>query len=431
MESEVPFLHGKWPGSRNNYDGEAGFAFRTSGCCAVVALGRAVPPGGLKELTAVTLWDVELEIGLATVDVGPGSIVEGAYAFEKLPVSVGLEADREYRLTQTCYDGMLDPWFDGKATAEEVEKSCHGYYAKLGSGVCCNTMGGFPRRCDGDFRRAGMVNFKILKQERATVALQREQFACSLAQAAASEEGVESDALEVIIAVVATLLSVLVDCLPPAASALVLVLPAEELDHSVHARAGLLEPVPLEELPYSVFDDRFAPCLVGLAERRNQGLELARAVDAYGGPTEGAVVIDGRTGRVLAAGVSLRFDADAAGPDEASFREIAASAASGARLAMTLKHGMVLSRSEGGSVTAFLSSTAHDPEIEIPRLDPELGSRPAHNFGAQVLSARGYMSERSSGCAVSARSVSGAVVSGVAGNGAASMEDLTTDFLIL
>ncbi|CAK0832269.1 unnamed protein product, partial [Prorocentrum cordatum] len=218
-------------------------------------------------------------------------------------------AGREYRLTQRCRHGMPDRWFDGKATEPEVTASTATACARLIGGVCRNGAG-YPSREDGEYRRAGMVNFRIartgldnnvakqldtsaprLELHRVT----RKELADTVGRAAVAEEPAGREAVNRYMEVVATILAVLVDeiaATAPAAEAVVVIAPRDEL-----RSLGRLEPACGEaELGGggSVRDPAFAERLLRVSRR------------PAGAPLDVAVVVDYLSGEVLASGDSSR-----------------------------------------------------------------------------------------------------------------------------
>ncbi|CAE7884998.1 Wdr82 [Symbiodinium microadriaticum] len=155
-----PFWCGRWPGARNDYEGEAGFRFLVHLDCEVTALGRPCEPP-LMEAAAVSLWHAASQDLLASISVGPASRVEGSYAWERLPEAIVLRPGHEYRLTLRCRANMQDRWSDATCAAEEAAAESWAALASFLGGACKNANG-FPSRTDGDLRRPGIVNFKAL-----------------------------------------------------------------------------------------------------------------------------------------------------------------------------------------------------------------------------------------------------------------------------
>lgn len=157
---------------RNEWDGEVGFRFRPRTKLVVTALGRQVPVGVLQHTVTVTLWSDETQAELAFVPVGPTSALEGGYAFAPLKQEVVLEAQKEYRISQKCTSGMLDPWFDGCVEPSQLLFGSASQYVEFLGSVY---QGGyaFPTLVDRErpqCRRAGMLNLKLLGQDPAAEA---------------------------------------------------------------------------------------------------------------------------------------------------------------------------------------------------------------------------------------------------------------------
>lgn len=155
-----PFFSERWPGTRNDYTGEAGFRFVAEVDFEVTALGRPAEPP-LMEAAMVTLWETETEESLVSAVVGPSSRVEGFYAWEPLAEPVALRRGREYRFSLRIRAGMQDRWCDAKLDAETAAAASWPSLGAFLGGVVRNKHD-FPNRPDGDFRRPGIVNFKAL-----------------------------------------------------------------------------------------------------------------------------------------------------------------------------------------------------------------------------------------------------------------------------
>lgn len=341
---EMPFFNGSWPGTRNDWTGDVGISFVAEFNCTITALGRAADVA-LSETATVTLWLTESQEALATVDVGPCSPVEGQYAFETLSPGIEVQVGREYRLTQRCRGRMLDKWFDGRAAAEEVAAQSALPYAKFLGGVCRNNYG-FPTREDGEFRRAGMVNFKVAPKPLDAVTVTKAELAQAVARTAACAAR-DRAAFEAHLLAAARVLALLVDELGgrPRLAALVAIAEEEELQKLVRLEAldgeeglsGSLTGEAEGSSACTVFDLRFAKEVLGFAGRRGG------QVDVLGRSLEGVFVVAARTGRVLAGPARI-------------FRGPRLS--SGAELVSMLGAGMLFTRSAAGSVTALLTSEA-------------------------------------------------------------------------
>mmetsp|Transcript_140542 Transcript_140542/g.437057 ORF Transcript_140542/g.437057 Transcript_140542/m.437057 type:complete len:487 (-) Transcript_140542:27-1487(-) len=157
---------------RNDWDGEVGFRFRTRTAVVVVALGRQTLTGGLRDNAVVTLWSDDTQAELAATSVGPTSHPEGGYAFSSLRQPLLLEADKEFRITQHCFPGMADPWFDGCAEPAHLSRESSSRNLEF-LGSVYHGGRSFPSLVDRErceYRRAGMVNLKLLGQDPAAEA---------------------------------------------------------------------------------------------------------------------------------------------------------------------------------------------------------------------------------------------------------------------
>lgn len=164
QDGSMPFFVGSWSGYRNNWYGDVGIAFTAERDFTVVSLGRHVHnETGLRQNVPVTLWSVEEKIPLAIVFVGPKSVKEGHYRWAPVDApGVPVKQGREYRITQECTPGMADKWFDRVVGWDEIEANSASGYARFIGGV--NMSGfGYPENSNGQFRRAGMVNFKMTR----------------------------------------------------------------------------------------------------------------------------------------------------------------------------------------------------------------------------------------------------------------------------
>lgn len=149
-----PFFTGFWNGNRNNWNGEVGYDFRANQAFSITLLGRALYNGALNEGIMVSLWSTETQTLLASVPVGPDSLVDGNYAYASLPAAVQIESGKEYRITQQCYNGMPDMWYDRGEFAESQANSVATFI-----GGVYRAGNGYPVNNDGSYRRPGMLNF--------------------------------------------------------------------------------------------------------------------------------------------------------------------------------------------------------------------------------------------------------------------------------
>lgn len=381
---EVTFFNGSWSGTRNDWTGDVGISFVIRASCRITALGRHVD-SALAESATVTLWLADTHEVVATADIGPGSKVEGNYAFEPLSTEVEARVGVEYRLTQRCRGRMPDKWFDGSATADEVFATTALHCAKFVGGVCRNDYG-YPGREDGEFRRAGMVNFKVAQLSLKVVSVTRAELAKHIAGAVAAESSRDRDYASTYLSVVASLLALLADELAflPGAAATVVV--AEEatirkcllrLEEAGAPAAKAPEEVPASGEPsaeaeeageqrQSVLDQGFAERLVATARRRRRE---DPPCGSMGVPLEDAFVVSPR-GHVLAAEARLlRGDRPVSGEE----------------LVAMLGAGMVLSRSTTGSVTTLLAPDLGEGSVFL--LDSSSsGQRPDGGADPAVLS---------------------------------------------
>lgn len=164
QDGAQPFFVGSWNGHRNNWYGDVGISFIPQVDFTIVSLGRHYHnETHITETVPVTLWSVETKTSLAIVNVGPDSFKEGHYVWEPVEApGVALSQGREYRLTQACTPGMRDKWFDATLNFDEIVSNAATGFARFKGGV--NQSGyGYPVNENGQFRRAGMVNFKMAK----------------------------------------------------------------------------------------------------------------------------------------------------------------------------------------------------------------------------------------------------------------------------
>uniref|UniRef100_A0A7S4RMT9 Uncharacterized protein n=1 Tax=Alexandrium monilatum TaxID=311494 RepID=A0A7S4RMT9_9DINO len=350
---EMPFFVGSWPGTRSDWTGDVGVSFVVRSNCRITALGRHAGTA-LCETVTVTLWLAETRQLLAAADVGPSSEVEGGYAFEALSCAVEARAGTEYRLTQRCRGRMLDKWFDGCATADEVRSQTALQCAKFVGGVCRNDYG-FPSREDGEHRRAGMVNFKFARVAPEVVPVTRAELAQRTAAAVAAEASGDRCFAAAYLSVAASLLALLADELAalPGAPATVVVADEASLrglaqidgpsDAAVPARepaaarpeaADDADAVAGDRAAGTVFERRFAEDVVAAAAARR-----GRREPPSDAPLEGVFVVS-PGGAVLATAASVARSSRAVGAAE---------------LLALLGAGMVLSRSAAGAVTVLLA----------------------------------------------------------------------------
>jgi len=162
QDGAMPYFAGSWNGYRNNWYGDVGVSFVPQKDFSIVSLGRHHHnETGLTQTVPVTLWSVETQLPLAIVNVGPHSFLEGHYHWEPVDSpGVTVSQGREYRLTQACTPNMVDKWFDSTVSFEEVEANAATGFARFVGAV--NMSGfGYPAFTNGQFRRPGMVNFKM------------------------------------------------------------------------------------------------------------------------------------------------------------------------------------------------------------------------------------------------------------------------------
>jgi hypothetical protein len=164
QDGAFPYFAGHWNGHRNNWYGDVGIGFVPQKDFTIVSLGRHNNSDfPLQENVPVTLWSVQTGEALAIVEIGPNSYSEGHYLWEPVEApGVAVSQGKEYRLTQACQPGMKDKWFDMTVPYHELQRLSATSYARFVGAV--NQSGfGFPTNSDGQFRRAGMVNFKLGK----------------------------------------------------------------------------------------------------------------------------------------------------------------------------------------------------------------------------------------------------------------------------
>lgn len=162
QDGAFPYFVGSWNGFRNNWYGDVGIAFVPQRDFHITSLGRHHHNvTGLKQTAPVTLWSVETQMPLAIVNIGPDSTLEGHYHWAPVDEpGVQVKQGREYRLTQACTPNMADTWFDQTLSFEDVEANTATGHARFIGAV--NLSGfGYPVNVNGQFRRAGMVNFKM------------------------------------------------------------------------------------------------------------------------------------------------------------------------------------------------------------------------------------------------------------------------------
>lgn len=165
QDGSMPYFsdNAAWNGYRNNWFGDVGYAFVPKKDFLVVALGRHIHNvSGLSETRPVTLWSVQdAGMPLGVANVGPHSSKEGHYRFAPLDEpGVTVYAGREYRISQACEPGMADKWYDRTETSDVIQAYAATGYASFVGGV--NESGwGYPSNSNGQYRRPGMVNFKI------------------------------------------------------------------------------------------------------------------------------------------------------------------------------------------------------------------------------------------------------------------------------
>lgn len=331
----IPFFRGNWAGTRNDFTGEVGISFTANIDFTITALGRHV--GDIAQDTVtVTLWMSDTQSAITSADVGPSSTREGPYAFEALNHCVDLKAGYEYRLSQRCVEKMLDPWFDGRATAQEAATQCASKYATFLGGVCRNGFG-YPKRYDGEHRRPGMVNFKVVQQGLDIVPVTREEMAEALARFALAEEPMDEETANNYILVLSAVLTVLANELAdvPGASAYVVVVPEDALGELYLQQCSTntdLTSTGNGSTP-SIFDARFKHKLASFAQ------SFRGRIDEEGGPMEGAIVLSHCTGQVVGAALQIFCNN--------------AELLGAADLMTVLGRGMAFTRSEQGSITAF------------------------------------------------------------------------------
>ena len=153
------FWNQAYPGNRNEYTGEVGYKFTTKREFQILSLGRSVPSdGSLKGTSTVSIWDASTRQKIASIAVGPSSLVKDGYAYGQLSSPVDLSANKEYRISQMTTNGM-DQWNDASdASSSNYEAT----YATFEGGVHCGGSNcGYPSISDGPSRRPGMVTFYI------------------------------------------------------------------------------------------------------------------------------------------------------------------------------------------------------------------------------------------------------------------------------
>eukprot|EP00929_Paragymnodinium_shiwhaense_P009919 TRINITY_DN114338_c0_g1_i1.p1 TRINITY_DN114338_c0_g1~~TRINITY_DN114338_c0_g1_i1.p1 ORF type:complete len:532 (+),score=137.03 TRINITY_DN114338_c0_g1_i1:155-1750(+) len=357
-DCELPFFTGCWAGTRNNFTGEVGLSFMPTTHLVLTALGRHCSGTALREAARVTLWATDSEEEVAHVEVGPTSEVRGGYAFEPLEEAILLRVGVEYRLTLRCKEDMLDPWFDGTLSQEEAAAGTENRYGDFKGGVMHNAKG-YPRRFDGDNRRAGIVNFKFRRQSLDVLAVDGEELAHVMGRVAGHEKD-NRKAMDLYMTVKATVLSVLVEQLAtwaPATCAFVIVAPEEILLRQLRFE-DLGDYLPGDaDNAVSVFDSRFSKLLMQLSRR------CVARMDALGSPCEGCVAVDGHTGKIVARDVRVFPQGDS------TERPLGA-----ARCATLLQRGVMFTRSSAGCITvypAYAVCHGHALRLRMPEEDQE------------------------------------------------------------
>lgn len=176
---------GAWDGERNDLDAEVGFEFTPTKNLNITALGRHVKgrfdqldTGGknLFNKANVSLWyviprgmkldkdvDPNKALKLLSIEVGPGARREagGTYNLQYLEKPYQVMAHQTYRLTQTCWRGMEDVWFDGVAKDTDIRQYALTECIKVGAGCHSDVPNTFPDKIEADHRRLGMLNMRV------------------------------------------------------------------------------------------------------------------------------------------------------------------------------------------------------------------------------------------------------------------------------
>mmetsp|Transcript_85400 Transcript_85400/g.236664 ORF Transcript_85400/g.236664 Transcript_85400/m.236664 type:complete len:192 (+) Transcript_85400:251-826(+) len=159
--------------------------------------------------------------------------MENNYAFEDLgECAVEAQAGVEYRLSLRCQGGMRDCWYDDSPEPEELELAAQRPSARCVRflGGACRNGDGYPNREDGTLRRAGMVNFRLVRRCLDFRVVSKRGMARRVALAAAADAVDDPQLLDTCVSIAATILALLVDELPTSGvPALVLLVPEELL----------------------------------------------------------------------------------------------------------------------------------------------------------------------------------------------------------
>ncbi|CAK9033144.1 ATPase GET3B (AtGET3B) (Guided entry of tail-anchored proteins 3 homolog B) [Durusdinium trenchii] len=294
-----PFFCGRWPGRRNDYEGED-TAFGVCRIdCELTALGRPAEPP-LAEPAMVSLWHAGSQELLASAMVGPASRVDGFYAWEPLMEPIILREGQEYRLSQRCRANMPDRWSDELTNGEEMAGKSWASLARFLGGVCRSLEASiaerFPNRLDGELRRPGIVNFKALPRpmpEPALDTVDREDFAKALAVGLAAlppkSLEVAQDELEIRLAALAGLLTLFVDELN-GATAMALLAHEDELEIIASSAAAFSPTGTLELAGSSVFESKALCQEMSLAARRSGMLDAGLLLVSFTGEVLGLVL---------------------------------------------------------------------------------------------------------------------------------------------
>jgi len=157
-----PFFTAQWPGTRNNLAAEIGYAFTASKDLKLLSLGR---PQDVTTAVRVTLWAASTKSSIASVDVGPDGIKKDGYAYTTLADPVEIVKGKEYRITQTCTEGMADKWPDKTLSKEAITPFTRGSIGTFIGGVTGTAAGKYPAEENDDWQRAGMFNFEAQARE--------------------------------------------------------------------------------------------------------------------------------------------------------------------------------------------------------------------------------------------------------------------------
>lgn len=130
------------------FTGQIGFEFELKSNSTISKFGRGLMSGkpNLQQTSKVSLYSVETQKMIISIDVGPAAEVSGGYAWAGLPYHVKLAAGK-YRLVQATWRRMKDKWSSRRYWRSSDKLARYSSdHATVKAGIFSNRRTGYPHQ---------------------------------------------------------------------------------------------------------------------------------------------------------------------------------------------------------------------------------------------------------------------------------------------